>query len=180
MNLRSTCIIRGGWGEVGKSFNHRCSVLGQNLPATRMGKYALRQSAAKCIVITKDFNAVRDLRAFWRIYLTSLPAQQPVVIASVKTWCFTFSSTSFSPLAPPPLFWSKWLREAPLMKALSLHHNVKTLGMGGDERQLPSVIQTGGPCWAAGLKHRLCSAASPSLPCSQETALGWTRGVTRH
>lgn len=38
-------------------------------------KHARRQSAAKCIVITKDFSAVRDLIAFQRIYLTFLSVQ---------------------------------------------------------------------------------------------------------
>lgn len=44
--------------------------------------------------------------------------------------------------------------------------------MGRSQTQvLSSVIQTASTCWPAGLRCILCSAASPSLPCPQETAL---------
>ena len=88
-----------------------------NTPATKMEKRALRQSAAKCTVITKDFNAVRDLTTFRRIYLTfSAVTCGDSISQNMMLLLFHYMSL---PLATPPLLWSKWLREAALMNVVN-------------------------------------------------------------
>lgn len=183
MRLRSVCIIHLGGKTIYANFWDKTWLL------QKWRKYALRESAAKCAVITKDFNAVRDLAAFWEdLSNFSFCGVACGGSISQNTLLLLFHYNSL-PLATPPLLWSKFFREAALMNVVNeglkdtfQHHNIKTSGMGRNERRqlLSLMIQTGGTCWPSWSEVQPVFCCLPISAISPGDSTAWSSGIIHH
>lgn len=120
-------------------------------------------NVAKCIVITKVFNAVRDVIVLPSIRLTFLSGQLPVVITSDE-----IPRSSFPPCLPPPHTASPALTQMAQKSRVNKHRKWSTkrqfhcaiiLKPEGWEEMKGSCLVSDtdqDPCWPAGLEHSLC------------------------
>lgn len=116
INELKVCVhYRGGEGGEGPLYH----LLGENLPAAKIEKTCPETECCKMHCDNKEFQCSQRSYSFSKdLFNFPFSAVACSDNISQNTMLLLFHNVSL-PLAPPPLLWSKWLRETALMNVVN-------------------------------------------------------------